>query len=100
MIYFLHGHMAKKILKTFMKDFTNFKSNLKFTFECNRNSIKFLSLYVKVNWGKLTTSVCIKPTDRHQYLHYRSLHPDHIKLSIVYRRTSRANRLGSLKKIL
>ena len=81
-----------------MKDFNNFKSNLKFTFECDRNSINFFDLNLKLNKGELTTSVYIKPTDPHQYLHYKSSHPDHIKRSTVYSQTLRASRLCSFKE--
>ena len=45
-----------------MKDFNSSKSNLKFTFEYDRNSINFLGLNVKLNNGKLTKIVYIKPT--------------------------------------
>ena len=77
-----------------MNDLNNFKSNLKFICECDRNSINFLDLNVKLNIGKLTTSVYIKPADLHQYLHYRSCHRDHIKRwSIFYSQTLRASRL-------
>ena len=67
----------EKQLKTFMNDFNNFKSNLKLTYEYSKNEIKFEK-------GSLVTSVYIKPTDRHQYLHYRSSHLNHIKRSIIY----------------
>ena len=40
----------------------------------------------------------MKPTDRHQYLHYLSSHPEYTKRSIVYSQTLRVNRLCSLKK--
>ena len=63
-IFFIWTH-GKENLKNFMKDFNNFKSNLKFTFECDRNSINFLGLNIKLNNGELTTSVHIKPTDCH-----------------------------------
>ena len=56
-----HG---KENLKNLMKDFNNFRSNLKFTFECDGSFINSLDLNVKVNNGELTTSVYIKPTDR------------------------------------
>ena len=39
-IFFIWTH-GKENLKNFMKDFNNFKSNLKFTLECNRNSLNF-----------------------------------------------------------
>ena len=81
-----------------MYDLNNFKSNLKFTFDSNGKCINFLNLNVKLSSGRLTTSVYIKPTDCHQYLHYRSSHPDHIKRSIVYSQTLRASRLCSLKE--
>ena len=29
-------------------------------------------------------SIYFKETDRHQYLHYQSSHPEHMKRSIVY----------------
>ena len=80
-----------------MKELDNFKSNLRFTFECDRNSINFLDLIVKLNNGELTTSVYIKPTDCHQYLHYGSSHPDHIKRSIIYSQTLRERHLCSFK---
>ena len=85
-------------LKNFMKDFNNFKSKLKFTFECDRNSINFLDFNMKLNNGELTTIVYIKPTDRNQYLHCRSSHPDHIKRSIVYSQTLQASRLCLFKE--
>ena len=39
--------------------------------------------------NEVSTGLYIKPTDRHQYLHYSSLHPDHTKKSIVYIQTLR-----------
>ena len=96
-IFFIWTHGEEK-LKNFMNEFNNFKSNLKFTFESDSECINFLDLNVKLNNGRLTTSVYIKPTDRHQYLHYRSSHPDHIKRSIVYSQTLRVSRLCSFKE--
>ena len=49
--------------------------------------MNFLDLNAKHNNGELTASVYIKPTDRHQYLHYGSSYPDHIKWSIIYSQT-------------
>ena len=40
----------------------------------------------------------MKPTDRHQYLHYLSSHPEHTKCSIAYSQNLRANRLCSLER--
>ena len=81
-----------------MKDLNNFKSHLKFTFECDRNFINFRDLNVKFNNGDSTTSVFIKPTDCHLYFHYRSSHPGYIKQSIVHSQTLRVSRLCSSKE--
>ena len=40
----------------------------------------------------------MKPTDRHQYIHYLFSHPEHSKRFIVYNQTLYVNRLFSLKK--
>ena len=40
----------------------------------------------------------MKPTDRHQYLHYLSSHPEHTERSIVHSQNIRVDRLGSLEK--
>ena len=91
------GTHGDKNLQNFMKELNNFKSNLKFTFECDSNSINFLDRNVKLNNGELTASVYIKPTDRHQYLQYGS-YPEHIKRSIIYAQTLRVSRLCSFKE--
>ena len=96
-IFFIWTH-GEENLQNFMKELNNFKSNLKFTFECDNNSIDFLYLNVKLNNGVLTTAVYIKHTDHHQYLHYGSSHPDNIKRSIIYSQTLWASRLCSFKE--
>ena len=85
-------------LQNFMKDLNNIKFYLKFAFECDRSSINLLDLNVKFNNRELAKTVYIKPTYRHQYLRYRSFHPNHMKLSIVYSQTLRANRLCLFKE--
>ena len=41
------------------------------------------------------TSLYNKPTDCHQYLHYKSSHPEHTKRSIIYSQTLRVKRVCS-----
>ena len=82
-------------LKNFMMEFNNFNPNVKFTYEFSEASINFLDLNVKLSDGKLQTFLYVKPTDRHQYLHFRSSHPKHTKRSIVYSQTLRVSRACS-----
>ena len=93
MIYFLYGHMVKKIFKTLWMTLTILNSILSLL----RNVIEILLTSLTSMWS-LTTSVYIKPTDCHQYLHYRSSHPGHIKGSIVYSQTLWASNLCSFKE--
>ena len=53
-----------------LKDLNSFTPNLSFTHEASKNSTPFLNLKVKVIDGRLETDLYIKPTDRHQHLHY------------------------------
>ena len=41
----------------------------------------------------MTTDLYIKSTDKHQYLHYTSAHPDHTKRSIVFSQALRVSRI-------
>ena len=77
-------------LETFLEDLNQFYLNIKFTYESSKESIPFLDLSVK-----LETDVQIKPTDRHQFLHYSSSHPGHTNRSIVCSQTLRVSRICS-----
>ena len=61
-----------------MNNFNTCKSDLKFTYEYSKSEVNFLDLKVKFEKGSLVTSFYIKPTDKHQYLYYRSSHPEEI----------------------
>ena len=69
-------------LKEFMRVYS-FNTNIKFTYEYSYKRVSFLDLQVDIVEGKLMTSLFVKPTDRHQYLHYSSGHPEHTKRSII-----------------
>ena len=64
-----------------MGELNSFDTNIKFTYEYSDKSVSFLDLQVIVE-GKLISSLFVKPTDGHQYLHYSSSHPEHTKRSI------------------
>ena len=92
--FFIWTH-AKEELKKFMEKFNNFTPNLRFTYESCEKSISFLDLIITVSEQKLKTTLHIKSTDRHQYLHYTPSHPEHTKRSVVFIQTLRINRLCS-----
>ena len=81
-----------------MADFNAFNPNIQFTYESSKKSIAFLDLDVALNNGRLESTVHVKPTDRHQYLHYSSSHPEHTKRSIVFSQTLRVSRICSREK--
>ena len=81
MTYFLFRHTVKK---NFLEDLNKYHPNINFIHESNKECINFLDLPVSLLDNKVSTELYIKPTDRHQYLHYSSLHPDHTKNTIVY----------------
>ena len=61
-----------------MEDFNSFSHDIKFTYEIDefdKEAISFLDLKVISFNDKLMTSLYRKPTDWHQYLHYKSSHP-------------------------
>ena len=70
--------------KNFLEDLNKYHPNIDFIHEPNKECINFLDLPVSLLDNKVSTELYIKPTDRHQYLHYSSLHPDHTKNTIVY----------------
>ena len=68
---------------------------MKFTHEYSVEDIPFLYLKMELKDGKIATDLHVKPTDRHQYLHFSSAHPNHTKRSIVFSQTLRISRLCS-----
>ena len=57
-------------LNIFLKSLNEFDTSIKFTYESNKESITFLDIKISLRNGKVFTGVCVKRTDRHQYLHY------------------------------
>ena len=77
-IFFIWTHGENKS-KTFLEHHDSFDPSLKFTRESRKESLPFLDLKVKLAKGKISTDLYVKDTDRHQYLHYTSSHPNHTK---------------------
>ena len=86
---------SEEELKEFMRELNSFDSNIKFTYEYSNIDLK-----VGIVESKLITSLFVKPTDRHQYLHFSPGHPEHTKRAIIYSQTLRPKGCVPLRKIL
>ena len=78
-----------------MEDLNYHHPNIKFTYTFSKNFVSFLDLDAQLSEGEVTTNLHIKPTDRHEYLHFRSSHLNHTKRSIVYSQVFRVSRICS-----
>lgn len=88
---------SEEELFAFLGRLNSFSPGIKFTHEISRESLCFLDLKIAVKEGELLTDMYCKPTDGHQYLHFRSSHPLHTKKSIVYSQSLRLSRICSRK---
>ena len=78
---------GEESLKRFLEKLNVFHPNLCFTWEFSRESINFLDVQVSIDGNGFKTDLYIKLTDCHQFLHFESSHPTHVKnlLCIVKR---------------
>ena len=89
-------------LKKFMENFNSFSHDIKFTYEFHEESMTFLDLKVISSNGTLMTSLYSEPTDCHQYLHYKSSHPEHNERvkRVTLKNTLLNLNHGSLKEVI
>jgi hypothetical protein len=66
-----------------------------YTYEYSHNRVVVVDVVVENACGNFITSLFSKPTDCHQYLHYDSSHPAHVKRSIVYSQDKRFKEICS-----
>ena len=97
MIFFLFGLMGKKNLKS-LRQILMLLIPIFHLRMSKEKSIPFLDFGVALYNGRLESTVHVKPTDRHQYLHYSSSHPEHSKRSIVFSQTLRVSIICSREK--
>ena len=69
--------------------------SIKFSTEISSTSLPFMDVLVSVTETGIKTSLYRKPTDRPTYLMYCSIHPHHIKSSIVFSQLLRLKRICS-----
>ena len=81
---FLYGPMGKRHFIIFFNCLNNFHPNLKLTYEYSTEQINFLDVIVKKKKHEFVRDLYCKAIDCHQYLHYDSCHPDHMKKSSIY----------------
>ena len=81
-----------------MADFNAFNPTIQFTYECTKKIIASFDFDVALYNGRLESTVHVKPTDRHQYLHYSSSHPEYTKRSIVFSQKLLVCRICSCEK--
>ena len=93
-IFFIWTNGGEK-LKKFLEDFNSFSDDIKFTYEFDKKCISFLDLKVISSNGRLMTSLYTKPTDCHQYFHYKSSYPEHTKRFIISSQTLGVKRICS-----
>ena len=93
-IFFVWTHGEEK-LHDFLSCLNGFHHNLKFTYEYSTEQINFSDVIVKKRKDEFVTDLYCKATDCHQYLHYDSCHPDHMKKSSIYSQGLRIKRLCS-----
>lgn len=84
-------------LRYFINKYNQAHPTIKFTPVYSSTSVNFLDVTVTIDNGKLTTKLYRKPSDRQQYLHYRSDHPRHCKNSIPYSQAHRFKRICAKK---
>ena len=84
-IFFIWTYDNDKLEK-FLDELNSFDNNIKFSMSPVKTHVTFLDLIVKLSKGCLTTDLHVKDpvSDRHQYLHFNSSHPDHTQRLIIY----------------
>ena len=70
-VCFIWTHGEKELHK-FLEDLNNQQPSIKFTYTFSKKCVPFLDSDVQLSGGELTTNLHIKPTYRHQYLHFMS----------------------------
>ena len=86
-------------LKNFLEYLNSAHDTIKFTWEWSMDRVNFLDVKVINSNGILTTDLYVKPTDKHQYLDFRSCHPRGCKEGIPYAQALRLRRICSSDKI-
>ena len=74
--------------------------SIKFETIYSKSQINFLDTTTYIDNNIIKTKLYKKPTDRKQYLHFKSCHPEHIKKAIPYSQALRYKRIITDQDIL
>ena len=85
---------SEREFKTFAEQLNTKHPSIKFDYEISNTSIPFLDTRIYIDDNRqLQTTLFTKPTDTHNYLHYKSAHPRHLKNSLPYSQALRLRRI-------
>ena len=94
-IFFIYTGGEEK-LHDFLTNLNTKHISIKFDHEKSQQRLSFLDTLIYIDDdGKLQTTLYTKPTDTHNYLHYKSAHPKHLKDSLPYSQSLRLRRICS-----
>ena len=92
---FLIWEHGEDSLDKFIDYLNSIHPTIKFTKKSSRTEIDFLDVLVSREGNRIKTSLFVKPTDTHQFLHFTSCHPYHTKSGIPYGQALRLRRICS-----
>ena len=83
-------------LEEFFRNINRVHDSIKFEYVKSSVSIAFLDTLIYIDDDrKLQTTLYNKPTDSHNYLHYNSAHPRHLRYNLPYSQALRIRRICS-----
>ena len=91
-IFFLCNHGEEELLY-FHNSLNNYHKTIKFELNYSKNNVNFLDTTTYIEENTIHTKLFIKPTDKKQYLHFTSCHPNHVKRAIPYSQALRYRRI-------
>ena len=86
---------TKEQFKDFVTNLNSQHSSIKFSYQISDKSIDFLDATVYIKNRRLHTTIFTKPTDKQNYLHYKSEHPLPLKNNIPFGQILRIKRICS-----
>ena len=94
-IFLIYTGGERKLIE-FLTKLNTAHDSIKFDFEKSTKSIAFLDTLVYIDDKRqLQTTLYTKPTDTHNYLHFKSAHPKHLIDSLPYSQALRIRRICS-----